>query len=415
MNAKPVTVEELKEKLQGLNIDLSAPFAVAVSGGADSLALALLMSQICKIETVTVDHGLRAQAADEARFVGDVMERHSIAHTILHWEGEKPTTNVPAAARTARYRLIQNWCVEKKITNLVLAHHMDDQAETFLMRLSRGSGVYGLASMAEQSPLMGSMGTIMMLRPLLHITKERLKATLVSMKQDWVEDPSNKDLQYDRVKAREYLSNPPLLNLDSLKLAQTAERMQRAKEALDYYATELLAAAVVVYPAGYADLDVNILRSNPDETGLRALARLVRHISGGVYSPRLAKLERAYNALSRSDFSGQTLLGCQFTVSGTTVTVARESDAVDPLPWSGQGLWDGRFTISQSGQGQVKKLGEDGWMQIKAVDPTLKHTSIAYSTRLSLPTLWHEGKVIAQPHLGFGEGLEAQFSPIYAL
>lgn len=415
MNAKPVTVEELKEKLQALNVDLSAPLVVAVSGGADSLALALLMSKICEIETVTVDHGLRAQAADEARFVGDVMARHSIAHTVLQWKGEKPTTNVPAAARTARYRLIQNWCVEKKITNLVLAHHMDDQAETFLMRLSRGSGVYGLASMAEKSPLMGSMGAITMLRPLLHINKERLKATLVSMKQDWVEDPSNKDLQYDRVKAREYLSNPPLLNLDSLKLAQTAERMQRAKEALDHYATELLAAAVVVYPAGYAELDVNILRSNPDETGLRALARLVRHISGGIYGPRLNKLERAYNALSRSDFSGQTLLGCQFSVSDTRVIVARESEAVDPLPWSGQGLWDGRYCISQSGQGQVKKLGEDGWLQIKAVDSTLKNTPIAYSTRLSLPTLWHEDKVVAQPHLGFGAGLEAQFSPIYAL
>lgn len=415
MNAKPVTIEELKEKLLALGVDLSAPFAVAVSGGADSLALALLMSQICKIETVTVDHGLRAEAADEARFVGEVMARHSIAHTILQWKGDKPTANVQAAARTARYELIQKWCVEKKITNLVLAHHMDDQAETFLMRLSRGSGVYGLASMAEQSPLMGSLGSIMLLRPLLHINKERLKATLVSMKQDWVEDPSNEDLQYDRIKAREYLSNPPLLNLDSLKLAQTAERMQRAKEALDHYASELLAAAVVVYPAGYAGLDVNILRSAPEETGLRAFARLVRHISGGAYSPRLNKLERAYKALSQSDFSGQTLLGCQLSVSDTTVLVAREFDAVDPLPWSEQGLWDGRFIISQSGQGQVKKLGEDGWMQIKAMDSNLKNTAIAYNTRLSLPTLWHEGKVIAQPHLGFGEGLKAQFSPIYAL
>lgn len=415
MNAKPVTVEELREKLLALNVDLSAPFAVAVSGGADSLALALLMSQICKIETVTVDHGLRSEAADEARFVGDVMARHSIAHTVLQWKGEKPTTNVQAAARSARYELIQNWCVEKEITNLVLAHHMDDQAETFLMRLSRGSGVYGLASMAEKSPLMGSLGSIMLLRPLLAINKEQLKATLVSMKQDWVEDPSNNDLQYDRIKAREYLSNPPLLNLDSLKLAQTAERMQRAKVALDHYASELLAAAVVVYPAGYADLDVNMLRSAPEETGLRALARLVRHISGGAYSPRLNKLERAYKALGRSDFSGQTLLGCQFSASDTTVMVARESDAVDPSPWSGQGLWDGRFIVSQSGQGQVKKLGEDGWIQIKAVDSNLKNTAIAYNTRLSLPTLWHEDKVIAQPQLGFGEGLQAQFSPIYAL
>ena len=415
MSAKPVSVEELKEKLQAMDVDLSSHFAVAVSGGADSLALALLMSQICTIETVTVDHGLRADALDEARFVGDIMARHSIAHTILHWEGEKPSTGIQAAAREARYKLIHDWCVEKNIPNLILAHHMDDQAETFLMRLSRGSGVYGLASMTEQSQLMGGLGDIQLLRPLLHVPKERLQATLTSMGQDWVEDPSNSDLQYDRVKAREYLKGSPLLNLNSVKLAQTADRMQRAKQALDYYAGELLAAAVVVYPAGYAEIDVKALCAAPDETGLRALARLVRHIGGAVYSPRYDKLERAYRALGSPDFKGQTLLGCQFTVSGDTVIVSRESAAIDEAPWCGDGLWDGRYIITQSGQGQIKKLDEDGWVQIKSLDSTLKNTPIAYTARLALPTLWQNGKVVAQPHLGFGKGLEVQFSPICAL
>lgn len=181
MVAKPVTAEELKQKLIEMGVDLSRRLAVAVSGGADSIALALLMGQICDIEAVTVDHGLRAEAADEARFVGEVMARHNIAHTILHWQGEKPSSGIQAAARTARYKLIQDWCTAKNISNLVLAHHLDDQAETFLMRLSRGSGVYGLAAMAEVSTLMGSLGSIHMLRPLLHVSKDRLISTLTSM------------------------------------------------------------------------------------------------------------------------------------------------------------------------------------------------------------------------------------------
>lgn len=415
MVAKPVTPEELKQKLVEMGVDLSGRFAVAVSGGADSIALALLMGQICDVEAVTVDHGLRSEATEEARFVGEVMARHTIAHTILQWQGEKPSSGIQAAARTARYKLIQDWCTVKNISNLVLAHHLDDQAETFLMRLSRGSGVYGLASMAEESALMGSLGNIRLLRPLLHVSKDRLISTLTSMGQEWVEDPSNSDIQYDRVKAREYLSGTPLLNLDSSKLAQTADRMQRAKQALDFYASELLSQAVAVHSAGYCEMDVKTLCAAPDETGLRALARLVRHISGATYSPRLDKLERAYEALGNPAFSGQTLFGCQFTVSNGSVILSRESSAVDEMPWCGHGLWDGRYDISQSGSGQVKKLGADGWEQIKAVDSTLKNSPIPYNARLSLPTLWHEDKVVAQPHLHFGEGLSVKFTPICAL
>ncbi len=415
MDKTPVTSEELKQKLKEMDVDLSQRFAVACSGGADSLALALLMAQICDIECVTVDHGLRTSAADEARFVGEVMARHSISHTILCWQGEKPSSGIQAAARAARYELIQVWCAKKNITNLILAHHMDDQAETFLIRLSRGSGVYGLASMAEKSSLMGSGGNIHLLRPLLHIPKQRLIATLNGMEQDWVEDPSNSDLQYDRVKARDYLSGPPLLNLDSFKLAQTSDRMQRAKQALDHYASQLLAEVVVIDPAGYGVVDCKALCAAPEETGLRALARLVRHISGAPYSPRLDKLERAYKALGNSDFGGQTLFGCQFSVSGSSIIVAREPAAIDEAPWSGHGLWDSRYEIFQKAQGQVKKLGEEGWAQIKSQDSTLKNTPIIYSSRLSLPTLWHKGNVIAQPHLHFGEGLEVKFAPICAL
>ena len=415
MSVKPVTVEELRQKLDDLGVDLSSPVAVAVSGGADSMALALLLGEICEVYAVTVDHGLRAEAAEEALLVSEVMARHSIAHEILTWQGEKPSSGIQAAAREARYRLLERWCVDKSISSLMLAHHRDDQAETFLMRLSRGSGVYGLAAMSEHSPLMGSQGRVQLIRPLLQVSKERLIATLEEWQEDWVEDPSNLDRQYDRVKAREYLKNPTLLNLDSEKLAQTADRMHRAKQALEYYTGELLTGAVVIHEAGYGELDVKALYAAPQETGLRALARLVRHISGAAYSPRFEKLERAYRALGDDDFNGQTLFGCQLIKKNNKVIVARESAAIDEKPWSGYGLWDGRYDIQVSGQGEVKKLGEEGWLQIKALDSNAQKTLIIHPARLSLPTLWRGDKVISQPHLGFGEGIEARFSPNCAL
>ena len=415
MSGKVLSAEELKQSLQAMGVNLSDRFAVAVSGGVDSLALALLIDQICPIETVTVDHGLRSDAADEARYVGELMAKHGIPHTILTWQGEKPESGIQAAAREARYKLIEAWCITKEIPNLVLAHHMDDQAETFLLRLSRGSGVYGLASMAEKSPLLGGDSPITILRPLLKVTKEQLKATLTEMGQEWIEDPSNSDLQYDRVKAREYLAAPTLLNLDSAKLADTASRMQRAKEALDYYAGALLEEAVTLHASGYADVDIKALCAAPDETGLRALARLVRHISGAVYSPRLDKLERAYEAFSGNDYKGQTLSGCQIIASGDGVIIVRESASVDASAWSGAGLFDGRYHILQSKAGDVKKLGEEGWIQVKETLSAPEAITIPYQARLTLPALWQDDRVVSQPHLNFGTGLSGEFSPICAL
>lgn len=411
----PLSSDELKQKLEGMGVNLALPQAVAVSGGPDSLALALLLNEICNVEAVTVDHGLRPEATGEARFVGDVMARRGIAHTILTWEGEKPSSGIPAAARAARYKILADWCEKKSINNLYLAHHMDDQAETFLMRLSRGSGVYGLAAMSAKSPLMGSGGKVELIRPLLEYPKSRMMAALQTLGESWVEDPSNQDLQYDRVKAREYLAGEPLLALDTEKLAKTANRMQRTRKALDHYADAFLRDAVTLYDAGYGELDINALGNPPDEIGLRALSRLVRHISGADYGPRMEKLERAYTSLRGENFQGQTLSGCQLVAMGKSVIIARERAAVDQQPWSGEDIWDGRFELIQTGEGEVKALGEEGWRQLKDEDSTLKNSPIPHICRLTLPALWSQNKIIAQPHLGFGAGLAANFRPNHPL
>ena len=158
------------------NIDAKA-IAVGVSGGADSLALALLLKEYLpdiKIVALTVDHKLRPTSLEEALYTKDVMEKFGIEHHILTWKGEKPLTGIEEQARLARYELLTNWCKKNNINYLAIAHHLFDQAETFLMRIQRGSGVLGLSSMEDIVVRDG----ICILRPLLDISPLMLKEYL---------------------------------------------------------------------------------------------------------------------------------------------------------------------------------------------------------------------------------------------
>lgn len=168
--------------------------AVAVSGGPDSLALAFLAAAWAakrrgRIVALTVDHGLRKDSGKEARTVGRWLNDAGVAHHILTWKGPKPRTGIQAAARNARYRLLREWCRRQGILHLLVAHTRDDQAETFLLRLHRESGVAGLAAM----PAISEEPDLRILRPLLTLPKARLIATLQARKQEWIEDPSNKN------------------------------------------------------------------------------------------------------------------------------------------------------------------------------------------------------------------------------
>jgi len=166
-------------------LGVGGPVAVGVSGGADSMALLHLLSAWNKsaenwldLTALTVDHGLRAESASEAAAVSAWARDLGIEHVTLTWGGKKPSSNIEAAAREARYRLVGEWCFENHVQTFLTAHHFDDQAETFLMRLARGSGVAGLSSLAEERSLGGAFGSVRLLRPLLHISKKDLTALL---------------------------------------------------------------------------------------------------------------------------------------------------------------------------------------------------------------------------------------------
>ena len=205
----PLSVAEMDSLMAGLGPFEGEPhIAVAVSGGADSLALILL----CKnwvdmrkgtVSALSVDHGLREGSTDEIKQLGKWLIARGIEHIALTWKGDKPLTGLQAAARTARYNLLENWCRKHNVLHLLLGHHQDDQAETFLLRLAHDSGIDGLAGMAD----IIEKSHVRLLRPLLTTPKDRLCATLNAASQPWLEDPSNENEDFERVRIRNSIPN----------------------------------------------------------------------------------------------------------------------------------------------------------------------------------------------------------------
>jgi tRNA(Ile)-lysidine synthase len=286
---------------------------LAVSGGADSLSLLHLWADARALEpslpdavVLTVDHRLRAASADEAGFVAEVAAARGLSHRTLSWDGPKPAANLQAAARRARRELLRAAAEDLGLDTLLLAHHADDQAETFLLRLARGSGVVGLAAMAPAR----REGGLLVLRPFLDWPKARLVASLTARGARWIEDPSNADPRFERARARAAMPALAALGLDRARLVATAAAMARAAAAIATLVDELADRAVVVHPAGFVRVEAAALRAAPEEVRLRLLSRLVAMLADAPYGPRLAALERLDAALRSGEGGGaHTLAG----------------------------------------------------------------------------------------------------------
>lgn len=281
--------------------------AVAVSGGADSLALVLMAKEQLavfgyEIIALTVNHGLRPSSDDEARYVAQVMQQHGIEHHILYWRGTKPDTGVEEAARVARYKLLTEWCRQNNVAVLLTAHHLQDQAETFLMRLQRGSGLEGLCCMREVTERDG----ILILRPLLYVEPEVMREYLRQKNIAWVQDESNFDKHYLRNAVRAFL--PQLASETQISaecLAQTAKRLQSAEDYIEKQVDDVFNHQVQrignsVYCMKYSDF-----LSWHNEIKFRVLARLCRR----EYIPRAERLLNAIRQIQKLPFDGLTLGG----------------------------------------------------------------------------------------------------------
>ncbi len=389
----------------------SPHLAVAVSGGADSMALALLAHGWARrkggrITALTVDHGLRPEAAAEARQVARWLRARGIAHKTLRWSPPAaPQSNIQMQAREARYGLMADWCRSHGVGDLMIAHHQEDQAETFLLRLARGSGLDGLAAMSPVS----WRGDLRLLRPLLNLPKAALVATLRRARQDWIEDPSNRSSAYARVRLRQMMPALAEEGLTAARLAETAAHLAQARDAIAAACRALLKAAATVNDAGFARVDAAALAGAPREVALRALAHLLAVLGGQDYPPRYDRLTRLADEMFAGLKAARTLAGCRILpqmggggAQGSLLILRETRGIAAPLALGrAPVLWDGRFTIApQPTRGlMVGALGEACWRALRAlgVEPgDVPHLALA-----SLPALSDGRGLWAVPHLNW--------------
>jgi tRNA(Ile)-lysidine synthase len=266
---------------------------------------------------LTVDHGLHGDSAKYARQVAAWAKQAGLKAQVLAWRGAKPKSGVEAAARDARYRLMGTWLTKRKIAALFVGHTLDDQAETFLLRLARGSGLDGLAAMRPRAswPVPGFAG-LAVLRPLLGVARSDLRAHLTSLDQTWLDDPMNDDASFDRVKIRKARAALAKAGLTQERIAAAAAHLARARESLEIVTEAVLARAVHKAEQGLL-LDAGALAAAPREVGLRALASVLMAVGGQAYRPRFESLERLFNRISDGSLgAGATLHGCHIRPAG---------------------------------------------------------------------------------------------------
>jgi tRNA(Ile)-lysidine synthase len=323
----PVSLQEAAELLNPLR--LYRHVGLAVSGGGDSMCLMWLAArwagqtqQPPKLTVLSVDHGLRPGSAEDANWVVEQAVLLGLAGAMLEWHGAKPATGVQARARQARYHLLLGWCIDNGAGALVTAHSLEDQAETFLMRLARGSGVDGLSAMRPERAE-GREDRIAILRPLLGVSGARLRSTLTAAGVRWLEDPANSDPRFERVRWRSTLARLEKEGLAPAMIALSARRLERASQALEH-ATSKLEADVVEQDAKQASFRLAAVQDAPEELMLRLLKRLIMRYGAGGEPPELAALERLGEWISEGVSGGRTLAGCRITRRKDAVWIRRE-------------------------------------------------------------------------------------------
>jgi tRNA(Ile)-lysidine synthase len=343
--------------------------AVAVSGGADSLALCLLAEAWARgrggrVTAFTVDHGLVPGSADVCRGVTDSLAARGIETRILSNDRPAPETGLEAHARAVRYALLRSACHAAGILHLLVAHTRDDQAETLLLRLGAGSGDDGLAAMSPVT----EWPEVRVLRPLLNVARADVRAVCAAEGLTPWDDPMNADPRFRRVRVRAALQTLAHAGLSADRLAEAARDFARARAALEAEAAKLAARAVALHPQGYAVADAGLLDAAEPEVRARLLARLVGAVGGRVFAPSPSRAEALIARLAAGKRRA-SLAGCVVEAAGATLTVFREcrgKAAWRTIPAGATVLWDGRFPVTAPQTGDIRVIRADGRADVRA-------------------------------------------------
>jgi tRNA(Ile)-lysidine synthase len=388
--------------------DTPKRIGVAVSGGGDSMALLHLMHcaaahAFWQVFAVTVDHGLRPEAADEANFVTDFCAKRGIPHDIVKWADWDGKGNLQDQARRARYRLIADWAKRSDISHIALGHTADDQAETFLMRLARSSGIDGLAAMRGRWAGDG----LTWARPLLSASRHDLRAYLNRNDVPWIDDPTNEDTRFDRVKARQALAALKPMGITQDILADVARNLSSARTALVSITADF-ARQHCRQQGGDLVLARQPMIQLPFEIYRQLMTKALLWVTGADYAPRANMLQNLHHAIVAVGNS-RTLAGCRITISNDQVRIAREYNAVRDLSCTTTEIWDGRWQLTGPHDRDltIRALAAEGLKYC----PDWRDTGLPRVSLIASPAVWQAEKLIAAPLAGLENGWQVDLAP----
>ena len=397
--------------------------AVAYSGGGDSTALLFLAyrwarQRSAKVVALTVDHGLRPESKQEVYIAQKRCQTLGIESHLLRWRAPKLNSGIQNAARDARYSLLSQWCKKQNILHLLVAHNLEDQAETILHRLGRRTGLDGLVGI----PAIREMKNIRLVRPCINVPRQRLRATLTANNIKWLEDPSNYDPSYARVRLRRLL---PILTKEQISptmLSGTARRLSSVRRSLERSVSKVLAENAMMFPEGYCRISQKAFSNSETEVARRILETLLCSIGGNLYPPKGIKVDKLLQTLKYEKiFKPKTLGGCKIVLKKQYILIFREAKRCqNTIIRPGKTtFWDGRFFVKLGKTNNISmkdyflgSLGGKSGTKINEMIAKMEITCAPKDVLMALPVIRDIDGIIGLPYLGYGRKKEKSVSLI---
>lgn len=345
--------------------------AIAVSGGVDSMCLAFLLNKICKrnnifLIAITVDHKLRKDSTFEANEVAKYLKNQHINHVVLTWQHEAIKSDIQNKARQARYKLICDYCKDHNIENLFVAHTYDDQAETVLLRILRGSGIDGISGIEFKIKI----NEINIMRPFLQFRKSQILSFMKSQNLLWFEDESNKNIKFDRVKVRNLISEYDKDFKFTQRLNLLADNAKRARNFFESHVKEVFKKHCTIGDLGFVSISKINFIDQHEEVRFRLINYIIKYVNNDFdqYPIRLEKLKHISRNLNNIDQQKFTISGCIILLNQGTIYFYKEPKFIEPVKIlrKGENIWDGRYVIiTDSEDMEICKLTKEKWSKIK--------------------------------------------------
>lgn len=387
-------------------IKLVKKIAVAVSGGPDSLALTILLNKFsslnnARLYAISIDHGLRSSSNSELKWLASEMKKRKINHKIIKWKDKKPTSNILSNARDKRYKLLIEECNKLNIKYLFTGHHLDDQVENMLLRLIRGSGIKGLASLQAEFKFTNSK--VKILRPLLPYPKKSLISYLANEKQEYIIDPTNFNSSHDRSRIRKVTSHLVEEGLTNIRLLNTFKYLKEANNSINYLINTSIKNFIKVDQNGLVSLSINKFSPLPAEIKFRSLSKILSFIGKNKNEPRSKSILNLLNKITAIEFTNTTLSNCLilkqkkliFFLPETSRQIKSTKIKLDNF------IWNDQYKITMK-KNHTKGLSIR-YLGLAAAKKMPKKYSEGSDQRTTaaLVSIWKDKKLLEVPTLGY--------------